>query len=112
MLPVVHIISQAAEIDRALTEIGYSLFSNEGRILFNAIRYDGSMIKIVAAHPLVSPRSAFSCIRRLEDLALLTRMESQTDARAFVINVDLERISKMVEVKSENVRWPDSEKAA
>ena len=112
MLPVVQILHHAAEIDRALNDIGYSLFSNEGRILFNAIRYDGSMIKIVAAHPLVSPRSAFNCIRKLEDLSLVTRSESQTDARAFVVNVNFERISRIVEVKPENVSWLSSEEVA
>jgi hypothetical protein len=95
---LISLINRIENLDAAMKKrFDYNIVSGEGRVLFNIIKNNGSMLKSIAHNPNFSLRTAFSSIKKLESADLLQKTSPANDLRRVLVELDVDRIISLID---------------
>jgi len=95
---LISLINRIENLDAAMKRrFDYNIVSGEGRVLFNIIKNNGSMLKSIAHNPNFSLRTAFNSIKKLESADLLQKSSPTNDLRRVLVALDVDRIISLID---------------
>ena len=94
----ISLINRIENLDTAMKKrFDYNIVSGEGRVFFNIVKNNGSMLKLIANNPNFSLRTAFNSIKKLESVDLLQKTIQTDDMRRVFVALDMDRIINLID---------------
>jgi predicted transcriptional regulator len=94
----ISLINRIENLDTTMKKrFDYNIVSGEGRVFFNIVKNNGSMLKLIANNPNFSLRTAFNSIKKLESVDLLQKTIQTDDMRRVFVALDMDRIINLID---------------